>query len=80
MEENNDGINLVENNNTVICENNAVPAQVTVWSKIKSALLYEVKIELTPKQEKVFKEVSEFWHQDVKDISFKGLCQLFKFN
>lgn len=43
----------------------AVPAEITVWSKVKNFLLQEITVELTPKQEKVFKEVSDFWHQEI---------------
>lgn len=52
---------------------NNLPSQVSVWTKIKNFLFQEVNqnidVELTPKQEKVFKEVHDFWHQDV---TFKG--------
>ena len=52
-----------------------LPAEVTVWTKIKNALFYEIKVELTPKQEKLFKEVHDFWNQEitgqkVKDFLF----------
>jgi hypothetical protein len=50
---------------------NNVPANVSVWSKVKKFLCQEITVELTPKQEKVFKEVSDFWHQDVTWKSFK---------
>lgn len=54
-------------------EGAALPRKVDAWTKIKNVLFYEIKVELTPKQEKVFKEVHDFWHQeitgqDVKDI------------
>ena len=50
-----------------------LPAEVSVWSKVRSFLCQDVEITLTPKQEKVFKEVHDFWHQeitgqDVKDV------------
>lgn len=57
----------------------SLPTELTVWSKIKNVLFYEIKLELTPKQEKVFKEVNDFFHQDIKDVSFKGICSLFSF-
>ena len=46
-----------------------------IGTKIKNALFYEIKVELTPKQEKVFKEVHDFWNQEitgqkVKDFLF----------
>lgn len=54
-------------------EGAALPRKVDAWTKIKNVLFYEIKVELTPKQEKVFKEVHDFWHQeitgqDVKDV------------
>ncbi len=52
-----------------------LPAKVSVWSKVKKFLCQEITIELTPKQEKVFQEVHDFWHQeitkeDVKKVLF----------
>ena len=53
-------------------ENNAVnniarnvPTQVSVWTKVRNFLLQDVKITMTPKQEKVFQEVHDFWHQEI---------------
>lgn len=40
-------------------------AEISPWSKFKSFLFKEIKLELTPKQEKVFKEVHDFWHYDI---------------
>ena len=34
-----------------------LPTEVSVWTKIK--------LELTPKQEKVFREVHDFWNQEI---------------
>lgn len=42
-----------------------LPTKVNGWTKIKNFLFQDVTIELTPKQEKVFKEVHDFWHQDI---------------
>ena len=42
-----------------------LPSEVSVWSKIRNFLFQEVEITLTPKQEKVFKEVHDFWHQEI---------------
>ena len=50
------------NNNEVRTE---VPADINTWTKIKNFLFQEVTFELTPKQEKVFKEVHDFWHQEL---------------
>ena len=51
-----------------------LPQEVSIWSKIKSFLLQdvnrEVVITMTPKQEKVLREVHDFWHQEItgKDV------------
>lgn len=55
-----------------------LPAKVSVWSKVKGFLFKEIKIEMTPKQEKVLKEVHDFWHQeitgeDVHDFLFQEI-------
>ena len=50
------------NNNEVRTE---VPAEINTWTKIKNFLFQEVTFELTPRQEKVFKEVHDFWHQEL---------------
>ena len=46
-----------------------LPSEVSIWSKIRSFLCQEVELELglelTPKQEKVFQEVHDFWHQEI---------------
>jgi len=42
-----------------------LPTKVSTWTKIKNFLFQEITVELTPKQEKVFQEVHDFWHQDV---------------
>ena len=48
-----------------------LPTKVTKWSKVRKFLTYEIKLELTPYQEKVFNEVHDFWHQEVTWKSFK---------
>ena len=62
MEENNE--NPVEEIN-VGTEAGGVPANVSFWSKVKTFLCQDIIVEMTPKQEKVFQEVHDFWHQDV---------------
>ncbi len=42
-----------------------VPAKVSAWSSFKSFLFHEIVLELTPYQQKVFREVSDFWNQEV---------------
>lgn len=60
-----------------------LPTKPSIWSKIKSFLFQEIdlnapiKVELTPYQQKVEKEINDFLHQEV---SFKGFFNLFKGN
>ena len=44
---------------------NNLPTEVSVWTKIRNFLCQDIKLELTPKQEKVFQEVHGFWHQEI---------------
>ena len=58
-----------------------LPTKQSVWSKIRSFLFQEIdltapiKVELTPYQQKIEKEINDFLHQEV---SFKGFFNLFK--
>lgn len=47
--------------------NNAsnLPTEISVWTKIKNFLFQDITLTLTPKQEKVFQEVHDFWNQEV---------------
>lgn len=51
---------------------NNLPAKPTLWSKIKSILTYEIKVELTPYQQKVENEVNEFLHKEITWQSVKN--------
>ena len=42
-----------------------VPATVSPWTSFKNFLFQDVVVELTPKQEKVFSEVRNFWTQEI---------------
>ncbi len=42
-----------------------LPTEVSVWTKIRNFLCQDIKLELTPKQEKVFQEVHDFWTQEI---------------
>ena len=76
MEEQNIGQDYISNVNTNAgagvgagAQNNALPQEVSIWSKIKAFLLQDVDrdvvITMTPYQEKVLKEVHDFWFQEV---------------
>ena len=62
-------------------ETDSLPTKQSVWTKIRSFLFQEIdlnapiKIELTPYQQKIEKEINDFLHQEV---SFKGLFNIFK--
>ncbi len=50
-----------------------LPAQISIWTKVKNFLFQDLTVTLTPKQEKVFQEVHDFWHQDVHDFLFQEI-------
>ena len=60
-----------------------LPSEVSIWSKIRGFLFKEIEITdtelvLTPKQEKVFQDLSDFWNQEitakkVKDFLFQPI-------
>lgn len=62
-------------------ETDSLPTKQSVWTKIRSFLFQEIdlnapiKVELTPYQQKIEKEINDFLHQEV---SFKGFFNLFK--
>ena len=49
-----------------------LPAKPSFWTKVKNALFYEIKVELTPYQQKIEDEINEFLHQEVTWQSFKN--------
>ncbi|MBR6033360.1 MAG: hypothetical protein IKP28_01205 [Clostridia bacterium] len=89
-EQNNEGIEYEVNVNGGVANGTAnngtvgagLPQQVSVWSKIKSFLLQDVNrdivVTMTPHQEKVLREVHDFWFQEinfgkVKDFLFQDI-------
>lgn len=50
-------------------ENNAayskVPVKVGFWGNVKNFWLQPITVELTPKEKKVFKEIHDFWNQEI---------------
>ena len=53
--------------------NKNLPAkQPSFWAKLKSALSYEIKVELTPYEQKVEKEINDFLHQEITWQGFKN--------
>ena len=49
-----------------------LPEKPSAWTKVKNALFYEIKVELTPYQQKIEDEINEFLHQEVTWQSFKS--------
>lgn len=42
-----------------------LPAKVSPWTKVKNFLFQEIKVELTPKQQKVEDEINAFLYQEI---------------
>jgi len=51
---------------------NNLPAKPSIWSKLKGILTYEIKVELTPYQQKIEDEINEFLHQEITWQSVKN--------
>ena len=56
---------------TTCTSGETLPSKVSGWSKLRKFLSYEITVELTPYQEKVFQEVGDFWRQEITLKSFK---------
>ena len=59
-------------------DTNNLPSEVSLWTKIRNFLCQDMTLELTPKQQKVFQEVHDFWCQEItgqkiKDFLFKEI-------
>ena len=44
---------------------NNLPSEISVWTKVRNFLCQDINLVLTPKQEKVFQEVYDFWNQEI---------------
>ena len=59
------------NENAGTIRSSALPTKVGFWTKFKNFWMqdipwdHEIKVELTPKEQKVEDEVNEFLHQDI---------------
>ena len=65
----------MENNTSTTSE---LPAKVGMWSKVKSFFLQEIKVELTPAQQKFEDDLNDFLHieltwQDFRDFLFQDI-------
>ena len=47
------------------CNSSNLPVKPTFATKLKDVLFYEIKVELTPYQQKVEDEINEFLHQEI---------------
>lgn len=64
------------NVNATVSTGANLPAKTGFWNKLKSVLFYEVKVELTPYQQKIEDEINDFLYQEitwakVKDFLFQ---------
>lgn len=48
-----------------------LPAKPGFWTKVKNVLFYEIKVELTPYQQKIENEINDFLHQEITWKSLK---------
>ena len=55
----------MENNEKKSSVNTQVPAKLSPWTNFKNYIFQEIVVELTPMQEQVFKEVRDFWTQEI---------------
>ncbi len=63
---------------TNVVNNAELPAKVGVWPKVKAFLFQEIKVELTPAQQKFEDDLNDFLHieltwQDFKDFLFQDI-------
>ena len=63
--------NEIEENSVGTIRNEALPVKVGFWSKFKAFWLQdvdwnkEIRVELTPKQQKIEDDINEFLHQEI---------------
>ena len=53
-----------------------LPEKTSAWTKVRNALFYEIKVELTPHQQKIEDDINAFLHKEITWESFKSF--LFK--
>ena len=59
-----------------VSTNSGLPEKTSFFTKFKNVLFYEIKVELTPYEQKIEDEINEFLHQEVTWQGFKNF--LFK--
>lgn len=70
----NDNVEAVVIENSITGTN--LPAKTGFWNKVKAVMFYDLKIELTPYQQKIEDEINDFLYQEitwakVKDFLFQ---------
>ncbi len=68
--EENNGSNVYGGADFKVSKSN-LPEKTSFWTKFKNVLFYEVKVELTPYQQKVEDEINEFLHSEITWKSLK---------
>ncbi len=63
---------------TEFVSESSLPAKVGFWPKVKAFLFQEIKVELTPAQQKFEDDLNDFLHieltwQDFKDFLFQDI-------
>ena len=49
-----------------------LPAKVNFWTKVRNVMFYEIKVELTPRQQKIEDDINNFLHKEITWNSFKN--------
>ena len=55
-----------------VAEGSNLPTKPSFFTKLKNVLFYEIKVELTPYEQKIEDEINDFLHQEVTWQSFKN--------
>lgn len=55
-----------------VAESANLPAKPSFFTKLKNVLFYEIKVELTPYEQKIEDEINDFLHQEVTWQGFKN--------
>ena len=76
VENGNIGAKYEENAKFRVSNNSNLPVKQTFMSRLKSVLFTEIRVELTPYEQKIEDEINEFLHQEITWQSFKNF--LFK--
>lgn len=58
-------LSKTETDTTFKVVSNNLPEKTSFWTKVKNTLFYEIKVELTPYEQKVEDEINEFLHQEI---------------